>query len=49
MKKLVKKGLVILGIYLLAVISTLIVSNRVEELNSKIDNNNSSLIIRISK
>ena len=51
MKKVFKKGLVIVGIYLLAVASTLMVSNRVEELNSKevSHDNNTSLLIRISK
>ena len=49
MKKVFRKGIIVVGIYLLAVISTLMVSNRVEELNAKTDNNNSSMLIRISK
>ena len=45
MKKILKKGLVIVSIYLIAVATTLLISNRMEELDSHNASDNSSLTI----
>ena len=45
MKKILKKGLVIVSIYLIAVVTTLLISNRMEELDKHNVKDNSSLTI----
>lgn len=51
MKKLMRKGLVVLTIYTVAVMCTFLVTNRVKELESSNDfrNTNTSLSINLSK
>lgn len=50
MKKIVKKGLFISFIYLMAVISTLMVTDRVAELETNdLRNNNKSIAIKIGR
>ena len=51
MKKTLRKGLVIITIYFIAVICTFIVTNRVEELDSSntLRNENKSLSINFTK
>lgn len=50
MKKIVKKGLFITFVYVMAIVSTLLVTDRVSELDSNnLRNDNSSLTIKLSK
>ncbi|MBO5414992.1 MAG: hypothetical protein J6A17_05140 [Bacilli bacterium] len=50
MKKIVKKGLFISFIYLMAIVSTLMLTDRVAELESNdLRNNNQSLAIKIGR
>lgn len=50
MKKIIKKGMVVISIYLIAVVCTLLVTNRIEELDSNSNlNTNSSLSINFSR
>ena len=51
MKKIVRKGIVILSVYLIAVVCTFLVSDRVQELesNNNYKNTNKSLTVNLSR
>lgn len=50
MKKIIKKGMVLISIYLIAVICTLLVTDRIQELDSNSNlKTNSSLSINLVK
>ena len=50
MKKVLKKGVVLLSVYLIAVVCTLLISTRVEELDSNnLRNTNKSLSVNLVK
>lgn len=50
MKKIVKGGLFVSFIYLMAVVSTLLITNRVAELDAKeLRNNNKSIAIKLAR
>ena len=50
MRKIVKKGLFITFVYIMAIVSTLLVTDRVSELDSNnLNNDNTSLTIKLSK
>ncbi len=51
MKNIIKKGLCITLIYLIAILSTFLVTDRVSELDNEKDlrNRNSSIVIKLSR
>lgn len=51
MKKMVKKGIGVMLIYVVAILCTFLVSNRVSELDNSSDfrNNNSSIVIKFTR
>ncbi len=51
MKKILKKGIIVLTVYLIAVATTFIINNRMEQLDrvDKLSNENTSLSLNMGK